>query len=272
MKTEVQPPQPSPVEVLIPEARTHQRQRYARTGVTLTVVVLVIASLIAAAVALWGAGAGGKTQASPPPVAAVAGAGGRVYFRPVLCEVPLYNPAAPTATSLSPSSCTAGSAMTAHNLDVQPAKGAIGFVDGAVPPDAALVGVPSTKPSADHASATVLLPQIGPQLHGAVRYLLGPAEMSSASIASARVIRTSYGDWEVAFSTTASGSALWDKVTQENFHQELAIELNGVVYSAPLIQPQSASFYSFDGKGWVSGQLTKANALRLASALRSVRR
>lgn len=87
MKTDVQPARP-PAEVLIPEARAHQRQRYTRAGVVLVVTALVLAALIAAVVALWGGGADGKSQFGPPPAGVAGGLAGRVDFRPVLCLVP----------------------------------------------------------------------------------------------------------------------------------------------------------------------------------------
>jgi SecD-like export protein len=266
MKTDVQPAGPQPAEVLIPEARAHQRQRYTRAGVVLVVTALVLAALIAAAVALWGDAAGGKSQSSPPPAGAAGGFAGRVDFRPVLCLVPPYSPGAPAPVTPGALSCSAASSMTAQNLNVKLTNSSpVGFNSNNVPVDSALAGAPSTKPSADDPAATVLLPVVGPQRPGAVRYLLGPAQMTSASVASARLTETSYRNWQVDF-TTKNG-ALWDKVTQENFHQELGIELNGVVYSAPLIEPQTSSFYSFEGKGEISGNLTKAQAVRLAAAL-----
>lgn len=169
--------------------------------------------------------------------------------------------------TLGKSSCSAASSMTAQNLDVQPTHlSPVGFTsDGAIPLDSALAGVASTTPSADAAAATVLLPEVGPQRPGAVRCVLGPAQMTSASVASAHVIRTSRCDWEVDF--TMKNGALWDMVTHENFHQELGIELNGVVYSAPLIEPAQSAFSSFDGKGEISGALTKVQALRLGQCL-----
>jgi hypothetical protein len=255
---------PPPIEVLIPEARAHQRRRYTRTGAVIVVTALVGAALIAAAVALWGSPAGSKSQASPAPAGAAGAVSGRVDFRPVLCLVPPYTPGDSTPVTLGASTCSAGSRMSAQNLNVKPTSS--DFSSNNVPVDSALAGVPSTAPSADASATTVLLPEVGPQRPGAVRYVLGPAQMTSASVASARTIRTSYGDWEVDF-TTKNG-AVWDKVTQANFHQELGIELNGVVYSAPLIEPQVSSFHSFDGQGEISGNLTKAQALRLAAALR----
>jgi preprotein translocase subunit SecD len=67
----------------------------------------------------------------------------------------------------------------------------------------------------------------------------------------------------------AAGSALWDKVAEENFHQLLGIEFDGEVYSAPIIQPSQSTFTSFDGKGEISGDLTKSEARQLAQSMNS---
>ena len=65
--------------------------------------------------------------------------------------------------------------------------------------------------------------------------------MSGHSIASAQATQNQTGEWVVDYSLAGSaGSALWDKVAQENFHQLLGIELDGEVYSAPIIQPTQA--------------------------------
>lgn len=63
------------------------------------------------------------------------------------------------------------------------------------------------------------------------------------------------------------GSALWDEVPEENFHQLLGIDFNGKVISAPVIQPTQSSLTSFDDRGEISGNLTKAEAVALAHAL-----
>jgi preprotein translocase subunit SecD len=56
-------------------------------------------------------------------------------------------------------------------------------------------------------------------------------------------------------------------VAQENFHLPVAIELDGSVYSAPIIQPTQATFTSFDGNGEISGSLTQQDADNLAQAM-----
>jgi preprotein translocase subunit SecD len=66
---------------------------------------------------------------------------------------------------------------------------------------------------------------------------------------------------------TKRGAALWDRVAEENFHKILSVDFNGKVVSAPIIQPTQTSFTSFDGRGQISGNLTKAEAIALAHAL-----
>ena len=66
---------------------------------------------------------------------------------------------------------------------------------------------------------------------------------------------------------TKRGSGLWDKVAEENFHKLLGIDFDGKVVSAPIIQPTQSSFSRFSGRGELSGNLTKAEAVALAIAL-----
>ena len=249
---------PAPTEVLIPEARHHRRRRYLRTGFLAVICALVIAGLIATVVVLTsGPAADGKAR---PPTAAASASAGVLYIRPVFCTAAPYDPAAPSTPSTG---LTCATTLTAQNLDVRPLRGAQGYTSNNVPPDLALAGVPSTKVSSDKPYLTVLLPGLNRQQ----RYLLGPAQMTSGSIASAVATRNAHGQWQVNFTTTSSGLKLWDTVAEQNFHQFLAIELGGVVYSAAIIQPTQGSFTSFNGKGAISGGLTKADATRLAHAI-----
>jgi hypothetical protein len=272
-KADLADPPGTPTEALIPEARRRQRGRYVRTAVVVTLCAFLLAGLIAAAVALWGGTADGTSQPASPSVSASA-APGRVDFRPVLCAVPGYRPGAGPPATLGPSSCSAASELNLRNLDVRLRHSApAGFTSANVPPDAALAGTPSTKPSADRGAATVLLPMIDNGTYPpGYRYLLGPVEMTSRAITSATVTWDRTGQWVVDFSTSSSDAPLWDKVVQENFHRQVAIDLNGLVYSAPLLQPAQSSFSSFEGRGEISGGFTKAEATRLAKAMDSGRR
>jgi preprotein translocase subunit SecD len=91
--------------------------------------------------------------------------------------------------------------------------------------------------------------------------------MTSASIAKASASKNQTGSWVVDYTMTKRGSALWDEVAEENFHKILSIDFDGRVVSAPIIQPTQSSFSSFGGRGEISGNLTKAEALALAMAL-----
>ncbi len=264
MTTDVETGQATPTEVLIPEARQHRRRRNVKTLIVIGFCAVLLAALIAGAVVLFGGAPSGKSQAKPPTHLQSERSGGAVLFRPVLCFVPPFNSLAqaPATSSLS---CDPAAALTAQNINVQPTG-----VSSTLASDASLAGAPTTKPTADNAGATVLLPGAG----GACgelksRCLLGPAQMSSAPIKSATVIRTHAGSWVVDFTMSSRNAALWDRVTSANFHQLLGIELNGVVYSAPIIQPLQSQFTSFDGKGEISGSLTKTEAIKLAKAMQS---
>jgi preprotein translocase subunit SecD len=75
------------------------------------------------------------------------------------------------------------------------------------------------------------------------------------------------GAWVVNYTLTGAGSPKWDQVTKTYFHQQLAIELDGVVQSAPLILPASTTWTSYGGQGQISGSFTQATAKSLAIAM-----
>ncbi len=99
------------------------------------------------------------------------------------------------------------------------------------------------------------------------RYLLGPSELTGQAIGKAIAQQTTLGAWVVNYTLTKTGSPEWDTVADKNFHQALAIELDGIIQSAPLIQPGQASFTSFAGTGEISGSFTEAGAKNLAIAM-----
>ncbi|MGO9855924.1 MAG: protein translocase subunit SecD [Acidimicrobiales bacterium] len=201
----------------------------------------------------------------------------RMYFRPVLCFA--YPQAVPkgSKTQVLPRgfetipACTSSTELTAANLDVTPNSNvSAGYTSNNVPPDSQYVEYPSTsvdKPG--YETSTVLLPGLAASgsANGGERYVLGPSEMTGHSIASATATQDQTGAWVVDYNLTGPGSSLWDKVAEENFHQLLGIELDGIVYSAPIIQPTQSAFSSFDGKGEISGSLTQADAQNLAQAM-----
>ncbi len=201
----------------------------------------------------------------------------RMYFRPVLCfAYPEGVPKGSKAKVLPPGiepipACTSSSALTVANLGVTPNNSPQGYSSNNVAPDSQYIAYPSTsvnKPG--YETSTVLLPGLAASgsANGGERYVLGPAQMTGRSISSATATQNQTGQWVVDYTLAgAAGSALWDKVAQENFHQLLGIELDGVVYSAPIIQPTQSTFTSFDGKGEISGNLSQADAQNLAQAM-----
>jgi preprotein translocase subunit SecD len=202
----------------------------------------------------------------------------RMYFRPVLCygypeAVPKGSKAKalPRGVGTIPA-CASSSELTAANLGIVPNSNvAAGFTSNNIQPDPQFQAYPSTdtaKPN--YANSTVLLPGVNGACDNStqLRCVLGPSQMTGRSIASAQATQNQTGQWVVDYTLAGSaGSALWDKVAQENFHQPLGIELDGQVYSAPIIQPTQAAFSSFDGKGEISGSLTQSDAQNLAQAM-----
>jgi hypothetical protein len=191
-----------------------------------------------------------------------------VAFRSVLCVVPPYDPSIrPTSGRLSTSSCAPDSLLSA-NLGVTPSSNDVGYTVNTVPLDSKLVGTPSTKSSADLASATILLPGLR-DAGSENRYLLGPVQLSGAAIAKAVVQYQEFDkEWVVNLTMTGRGKPLWDKVACTNFHRELAIVVNGIVVSSPLIQPSQSACTSFGGQGTIGGSgIGHEEALSIADAI-----
>ncbi len=183
----------------------------------------------------------------------------QLLFRPVLCETGPASAKAVAVTTVP--TCGSAYQMTAANLAVNPSTGQptnnIGL-------DPQYANIKSTQPQNDNPSQTVILPALG---NSSVRYVLGPSQLSGRAVAKALAQQTQVGQWVVNYTLTSSGSPAWDKVAAANFHAMLAIELDGVVQSAPLIQPDQTSFTSFGGSGQISGSFTANSAKQLAIAM-----
>jgi preprotein translocase subunit SecD len=197
-------------------------------------------------------------------VLALVGETAQLLFRPVLCQVTEAKKVYKYSGTLP--ACGATYALTESNLAVTPAPNtAAGYNwDSSIQPDPKYADVATTTPIDDVKNKSVILPVLGSK---GVRYLLGPAQMTGQSIGKAYAQIDTAGAWVVNYTLTSKGSPLWDKVANENFHQELAIELDGVIQSAPLIQPTQATFSSFGGQGEISGSFTEGSAKNLAIAM-----
>ncbi len=207
---------------------------------------------------------------NPQQILSTIGETAQLYFRPALCGAPAFvgkkgkgaqPPSGPLPT------CTAASTLSKTNLGATPSSSATsGYTANPVPADAALAAYPSTPASQDVQGKTVLLPALkgGGQYP---RYLLGPATLTGHAIKTATAQQNQTGSWVVNYTLTSTGSPAWDALAQQNFHQIIAIELDGVVQSAPIIQPGQATFSSFAGTGQISGNLTQHQAQNLALAM-----
>lgn len=192
-------------------------------------------------------------------VLATVGQTAQLLFRPVLCTAELGTKPVSQGDKPLPS-CAAEYQDTEANLDVNPSTGN----SNSIAPDPAFSNIKSTRPVNDLKNKDVLLPLLGSP---DTRYVLGKSELTGHSIKKAVAQQDQAGAWVVNYTLTSTGSPLWDAVADKNFHQLLAIELDGVVQSAPLIQPDQSTFTSFDGQGQISGQFTEASAKTLALAM-----
>ncbi len=182
----------------------------------------------------------------------------QLLFRPVLCETSAPTKKARVVSTIP--SCGSNYLMTAANLAVNTSTG---LPTNNIGLDPQYANIQSTSPQNDNKNATVLLPSLG----SSIRYVLGPAQLTGQAVKTALAQQNQLGAWVVNYSLTGAGSPAWDKVAQANFHAMLAIELDGVVQSAPLIQPNQATFSSFNGQGQISGSFTESSAKNLALAM-----
>ncbi len=195
-------------------------------------------------------------------VLAAVGQTAQLLFRPVLCQVTQNKKTVAYNGTWPP--CSPQSALTAANLAVTP-DNAGGYTSNTrIPPDLKYAKYHFTLPPNDDPKKSVILPALN---QPGVYYLLGPAQMTGQSVAKAIAQQDQIGAWVVNYTLTGTGSPLWDSVSRASFHQQLAIELDGVVQSAPLIQPGQAAFSSFNGTGQISGSFTQAGAKNLALAM-----
>ena len=196
-------------------------------------------------------------------VLAAVGQTAQLLFRPVLCITGTAKKQVPIAAAKIPT-CGAQYLESEANLAVTPNNSVQGFSMNNVAADPAFNKYASTTAANDVPGDTVILPALGST---ALRYVLGPAELSGTSVATAYASLNQANQWVVDYTLTKSGSPAWDRVAAANFHRQLAIELDGVVQSAPLILPAQSTFTSYNGQGQISGSFTESSAKNLAVAM-----
>ena len=214
---------------------------------------------------------GGNVAVSVPGVSdaravlADVGQTAQLLFRPVLCEVTVPQKVSQPLKNYNGNPCSAKTAFTQANLAVTPDSNSInGFTMANLGPDLSLTNFPTTSPASDNPYETVALPVLG---QPSLRYILGPAQLSGQAVKSAVAQQDQAGAWLVNYSLTSAGSPQWDQVATKNFHMLVAIELDGVVQSAPVISATATSPSSFGGQGSISGSFTQSSAQTLAIAM-----
>jgi len=192
-----------------------------------------------------------------------------LLIRSVTCYAGVQS--GPGSTSPLPTTCSGPqySAPTATPNDAS----AAGFTMPTTEPDPALSAYATTTAAQDAASpnASALLPVLNSGTGATQRYLVGPTLLTlSSKVASATVVKYApmSGGWMINLRLNPKESQLWDEVAAQYFHRQLAIDLNGVIVEAPLIQPTNSSFSSFDGQMDLLA-MTKSGAYDLAAALTS---
>jgi preprotein translocase subunit SecD len=196
-------------------------------------------------------------------VLAIVGETAQLLFRPVLCQVAEPTKKAKTYPGSVPA-CASTYLWTESALGVTPNNSAATFSSNSLPVDPNYSIVKSTSPNSDNPLDNVILPYLG---HAGTRYLLGPSQLTGQAIGKAVAQQSQLGAWVVNYTLTKKGSPEWDSVANKNFHQALAIELDGVIQSAPFIQPGQTAFTSFGGTGEISGSFTEQSAKNLAIAM-----
>jgi preprotein translocase subunit SecD len=179
---------------------------------------------------------------------AIVGQTAQLRFRPVLGIEPPEGATTTTSAPASTSTTAAGTPTTAA---------------GATTTTVAKATTTTTAPGSDDPNAEVVLPM---EEKGEVtsRLRLGPQELDGRVIKTARAaFDANTSEWRVDFELTGAGSPLWDQLAAKYKGQQIAIELDGVVKSAPTIQTDS-----FGGRGQITGDFGEREAKDLALVLR----
>jgi preprotein translocase subunit SecD len=173
----------------------------------------------------------------------VVGQTAQLLFRPVIQALP-PEPTATTSTSSTTSTTVEGSTTTSTTVPVDTNT--------------------TTAPENDDETKQVVLPEKDASGRVTARYLLGPAEVKGQALSGASATISGTGTWEVSFQLTGDGTKQWnDMATKVGAGNQIAIDLDGVVRSAPSLQTTE-----FQGQGVITGNFTQGEAKDLALVLR----
>ena len=114
-----------------------------------------------------------------------------------------------------------------------------------------------TLPEDDEADRSVVLPD----RRQPVGYVLGPAELTGEAVAEAAA--TFNNEWVVNVELTDEGAVGFDAIAARYYGQQVAIVLDGLIESAPVIRATE-----FGGTAVISGDMSEEESRDLAVALR----
>jgi preprotein translocase subunit SecD len=195
---------------------------------------------------------------------ALVGKTAELRFRPVLSQLPSEAQQAKDATTTTTAGATPST--TVPQPSEAEARAAIASCNNDVVQT--LTSFPTTTRADDQRDRCVVLPD-KPGTKASNRYYLGKAALTGkGTVDTAKAEFVSGQGWTVKMDLTGSGSSKWDDLAQQQFHKQVAIVLDGLVQSAPTIQPNDASFTSFGGTAVISGSFTQDEADNLAKLIR----
>jgi hypothetical protein len=241
---------PASAEVLIPEARDHQRRRHRRGTIVVSLAVLLVGGLASALITVTSEGS--ETSHVAPRVPTSEAAVPTVLIRPALCYAPAYNSNAPRPTGSLPTRCPAPYILTSQGGTPH-----LGF---AADPDPGLADYPST--TRDRANQVAL---IGSPGGPGERVLVGPASMrlSAATVESVHA-EPSAGKWVVDIQLSSAGNVAWHAIPGSGFKNAtvpLVIDIGGKNVNGPFFQP------TFDSLGQIPN-LSRSSAQALVAAIK----
>ena len=188
-------------------------------------------------------------------------------FRPVLLDVGPVGATPPTTPTTTPTTLAGTPESTTTTL--APTDEVV--LAALASCDATQVGtllaegvtIPTTKRADDERDACVVLPERQTKS----RLYLGKTALTGKAVDSAKASFSQGVGWGVDIDFTDGGSAKWDELGAASFHQPVAIVLDGLVQSAPVIQPDNTTFQSFGGRAQITGDFTQSEADDLATII-----
>jgi preprotein translocase subunit SecD len=197
---------------------------------------------------------------------ALVGKTAELRFRPVIQSLPSEAAQAKAASTTTTTAAGATTTTTTPPPSEAETKAAVAACDDAKL--ATAQEIPTTGRAGDKRNVCVVLPD-KPGGKNATRYYLGKAALTGKGTVDTAKAEFQPGQgWTVKMDLTDSGSSKWDALAQQQFHKQVAIVLDGLVQSAPTIQPSDAAFTSFGGTAVISGNFTQDEADNLAKLIR----